>query len=198
MVTSRIELYRRYLKASGALQIARRLFVMNAFDGVLTIMGVVLGAYLSGVQDSGFVITAGVGGSIAMGISGMSGAYMAERAERMRDIRKLESAMLIDLDGTHVVKAFRTASIAIALVDGLSPAIAALLLISPFFMVPLISMSAAAMLSLALGLILLFLLGIFLARISEEVALISGLKMLLVGVLTIIIVSLAVSPDALR
>lgn len=197
MVTSRIELYRRYLKASGALEIARRLFVMNAFDGVLTIMGVVLGAYLSGVQDSGFVITAGVGGSIAMGISGMSGAYMAERAERMRDIRKLESAMLRDLDGTHVVRAFRTASIAVALVDGLSPAIAALLLISPFFMVPLISMSAAAMMSLTLGLVVLFLLGLFLARISEEVALISGLKMLLVGVLTIIIVSLAVSPDAL-
>lgn len=197
MVTSRIELYRRYLKASGALEIARRLFVMNAFDGVLTIMGVVLGAYLSGVQDSGFVITAGVGGSIAMGISGMSGAYMAERAERMRDIRKLESAMLRDLDGTHVVRAFRTASIVVALVDGLSPAIAALLLISPFFVVPLISMSAAAMLSLALGLAVLFLLGLFLARISEEVALISGLKMLLVGVLTIIVVSLAVSPDAL-
>lgn len=197
MVTSRIELYRRYLKASGALEIARRLFVMNAFDGVLTIMGVVLGAYLSGVQDSGFVITAGVGGSIAMGISGMSGAYMAERAERMRDIRKLESAMLRDLDGTHVVRAFRTASIVVALVDGLSPAIAALLLISPFFAVPLISMSVAAMLSLALGLVVLFLLGIFLARISEEVALISGLKMLLVGILTIIIVSLVVAPDAL-
>lgn len=197
MVTSRIELYRRYLKASGALEIARRLFVMNAFDGVLTIMGVVLGAYLSGVQDSGFVITAGVGGSIAMGISGMSGAYMAERAERMRDIRKLESAMLRDLDGTHVVRAFRTASIVVALVDGLSPAIAAFLLISPFFLVPLISMSAAAMLSLALGLVVLFLLGLFLARISEEVALISGLKMLLVGVLTIVIVSLVISPDAL-
>lgn len=197
MVTSRIELYRRYLKASGALEIARRIFVMNAFDGVLTIMGVVLGAYLSGVQDSGFVITAGVGGSIAMGISGMSGAYMAERAERMRDIRKLESAMLRDLDGTHVVRAFRTASIAVALVDGLSPAIAALLLISPFLMVPMISMSTAAVLSLALGLVVLFLLGLFLARISEEVALISGLKMLLVGVLTIIIVGLVVSPNAL-
>jgi len=197
VVTSRIELYRRYLKASGALEIARRLFVMNAFDGVLTIMGVVLGAYLSGVQDSGFVITAGVGGSIAMGISGMSGAYMAERAERMRDIRKLESAMLRDLDGTHVVRAFRTASIAVALVDGLSPAIAALLLISPFLLVPMISMSTAAVLSLALGLVVLFLLGLFLARISEEVALISGLKMLLVGVLTIIIVSLVVSPNVL-
>jgi len=197
VVIPRIELYRRYPKASGALEIARRLFVMNAFDGVLTIMGVVLGAYLSGVQDSGFVITAGMGGSIAMGISGMSGAYMAERAERMRDIKKLESAMLRDLNGTHVVRAFRTASVVVALVHGISPAIAALLLISPFFMVPMISIGVAAMLSLALGLVVLFFLGLFLARISEEVALISGLKMMLVGVLTILIVSLAVSPDAL-
>ncbi len=192
-----MELYRRYLIASGALQIARRLFVMNAFDGVLTIMGVVLGAYLSGIENANVVITAGIGGSIAMGISGMSGAYMAERAERMRDLKKLEAAMLRDLDGTHLVRAFRTASIAIALVHGISPAIAALLLIAPFFLVPVISISSAAMLSLALGLVLLFLLGLFLARISEEAPIISGVKMLLVGAMTIIIVSLAISPDAL-
>ncbi len=196
-MNSSIELYRRYLIASGALQIARRLFVMNAFDGVLTIMGVVLGAYLSGIENANVVITAGIGGSIAMGISGMSGAYMAERAERIRDLKKLEAAMLRDLDGTHLVRAFRTASIAIALVDGISPAIAALLLIAPFFLVPVISISSAAMLSIALGLVLLFLLGLFLARISEETPIISGVKMLLVGALTIIIVSLAISPDAL-
>ena len=57
---------------------------MNAFDGTLTIMGVVIGAHFSGVTNPHIVITAGIGGSVAMGISGVSGAYLAERAERNR------------------------------------------------------------------------------------------------------------------
>ncbi|MCK7508965.1 MAG: hypothetical protein MZV70_36330 [Desulfobacterales bacterium] len=40
----RIDRYREYLVTSKAHEIARRLFVMNAFDGALTIMGVVIGA----------------------------------------------------------------------------------------------------------------------------------------------------------
>jgi len=60
--------WKQYSKISGVSSITRRYFVMNAFDGALTMLGVVIGAYIAG--------------SIAMGASGMSGAYMAEKAER--------------------------------------------------------------------------------------------------------------------
>ncbi|HOT06450.1 MAG: VIT family protein [Methanosaeta sp. PtaB.Bin039] len=189
-----LDLFKRYLKASGAVEIARRLFVMNAFDGTLTIMGVVIGAHLSGVMDPKVVITAGVGGSVAMGISGMTGAYMAERAERMRDLKKLQLAMLIDLQSTQVAEASRLASLVVAVVDGISPAACAAVLISPFLLVPPLSLDTAFYISLAAGLAILFLLGIFLARISEEQAVRSGLRMLVVGLVTILVVSLMVSP----
>ena len=119
----RIERFREYLEVSRAHEIARRLFVMNAFDGALTIMGVVIGAHFSGVTDPRVVIVAGIGGSVAMGISGISGAYLAERAERKRDLKKLETAMLQRLDGTQFARASEFASFVIAFVDGISPAI---------------------------------------------------------------------------
>lgn len=163
---------------------------MNAFDGALTIMGVVIGAHFSGVSDPHVIITAGFAGSLAMGISGTSGAYLAERAERRRDLKKLEMAMLRNMGDTHYARATEFASVIVAMVDGISPALSAAVLIMPYFLVPGISMELAFYLSLLLGLAILFTLGVFLARISDERPLVSGVQMILVGILTIIIVGL--------
>jgi predicted membrane protein (TIGR00267 family) len=189
--------FRTYLQVSQAYKIARRLFVMNAFDGILTIMGVVIGAHFSGLTDPDIVITAGVGGSIAMGISGMSGAYLAERAERRRDLKKLESAMLTDLKSSQFARASEFATIVVALVDGISPAVGAIILVLPYLFVPRIDMEAAFLSSLGLGLACLFVLGLFLARISHERMIVSGVRMILVGLLTIAIVGLVSAPGAI-
>jgi predicted membrane protein (TIGR00267 family) len=187
----RIALYRKYLETTKAQEIARRLFVMNAFDGALTIMGVVIGAHFSGVSDPHIIITAGIAGSLAMGISGISGAFLAERAERKRDLKKLETAMLKNLDDTHYARATEFASVIVAIVDGISPALSAAILVMPYFFVPDISMYWAFYSSLILGLVVLFTLGVFLARISDEKPIVSGIQMIMVGIATIIIVSLA-------
>jgi predicted membrane protein (TIGR00267 family) len=186
----RIDKYRGYLETTKAYEIARRLFVMNAFDGTLTIMGVVIGAHFSGVSDAHIVITAGMAGSVAMGISGISGAYLAERAERKRDLKKLEMAMLKNLDDTHYARATEFASVIVAVVDGISPALSAAVIVMPYFFVPQISMLSAFYASLVLSLAILFTLGVFLARISDERPIASGLQMILVGIVTIIIVGL--------
>jgi predicted membrane protein (TIGR00267 family) len=188
-----LDRFRRYLEVTNALEIARRLFVMNAFDGTLTILGVIIGAHLSGMADPRAIITAGIGGSLAMGISGISGAFMAERAERRRDQRKLESAMLRNMDDTHFARASRFATLVVAVVDGISPAICAMVLIVPFLMVPAIGIDTAFYISISLSLILLFVLGIFLARISDERPITTGLQMILVGIITIILVGLVSS-----
>ena len=191
------EKFRTYLRVSQAYKIARRLFVMNAFDGILTIMGVVIGVHFSGLTDPDIVITAGVGGSIAMGISGMSGAYLAERAERRRDLMKLESAMLVDLKKSQFARASEFATVVVALVDGISPAVGAVILILPYFFVPRIDMEAAFRASLGLGLGCLFVLGLFLARISHERMIVSGVRMILVGLLTIAIVGFVSAPGSI-
>lgn len=188
MVTKKaIKRWKNYSKISDVGSITRRYFVMNAFDGALTMLGVVIGAYVSGViNQPAIIISAGVAGSIAMGASGMSGAYMTEKAERAKKIKKLERAMLSEMkDGLHK-RSHRFASVFAAVVDGVSPALAAMVVISPFFLVNfnLISVLVAFYSSIALTLVVLTLLGIYLARISDESMIKYGVQMLFVGLLT--------------
>jgi len=67
MTEKTLERWKRYHKISEAGDITRRYFVMNAFDGALTMLGVVIGAYVAGILEPIIIITAGIAGSIAMG-----------------------------------------------------------------------------------------------------------------------------------
>jgi len=182
-----IKKWKKYSEISGVGAISRRYFVMNAFDGALTMLGVVIGAAISGVLNNpSVIISAGIAGSIAMGASGMSGAYMTEKAERTKKLKKLEKAMLTDLkDGIHG-KSHRFATIFAAVVDGVSPAIAAMCVISPFFLVSfgLISSEIAFYSAIVLTLSILTLLGVYLAKISDESMIKYGIQMLVVGLIT--------------
>lgn len=182
--------WKRYYKISNVEVITRRYFVMNAFDGALTMLGVVIGAYISGVIEKPMVIlSAGIAGSIAMGVSGLSGAYMTEKAERAKKLKDLERAMLSDLKGGLHSKSHMFAVIFAAVIDGLSPAFAAAIVISPFFVscLGLISVQIAFYSSIIITLLILLSLGAYLAKISDESMLRYGLEMLFVGIITVII-----------
>ena len=185
-----IKRWKKYSQISGVGDITRRYFVMNAFDGALTMLGVVIGAYVSGLMDQPTVIiSAGIAGSIAMGASGMSGAYMTEKAERTKKLKELEKAMLTDLkDGIHD-KSHRFATIFAAIVDGVSPALAAMIVISPFFFANfnIIPAKFAFYACIGLTLTVLVVLGVYLAKISDENMIKYGIQMLLVGVLTAVL-----------
>ena len=182
----RIGQFRNYVKITEADEIARRYFVMNAFDGSLTMLGIILGTYLAQVHDAKIVIGAGVGASLAMGMSGFFGTYMTERAERTRKLKKLERAMVTNLDETVWDNASSFVSVWAALVDGLSPAMAALVAVVPFVLssLGLLDFYSALYGSLILIALTLFMLGAYLGRISEENVPINGIRMLLVGALT--------------
>ena len=81
-------------------EIARRYFVMNFFDGVLTVLGIVIGNFILFVDNDPtndptklLVIIPALATSIAIGISGISGGYLSERAERKRNIIEMQKAM---------------------------------------------------------------------------------------------------------
>lgn len=182
-----INKWKKYSEISGVGAITRRYFVMNAFDGALTMLGVVIGAAVAGyLENSSVIISAGIAGSIAMGASGMSGAYMTEKAERTKKIKDLEKAMLTDMSNGIHGKSHRFAAVFAAIVDGVSPALAAMIVISPFFIsnFGLITAEVAFFSTIGLTLIVLSLLGVYLARISDESMIKYGLQMLLVGIIT--------------
>jgi len=181
--------WKRYHQISEVGDISRRYFVMNAFDGALTMLGVIIGAYMAGILNPMPIISAGVAGSIAMGTSGISGAYMTEKAERTKKLKELEKAMLTDLTNGLHYKSHRFATIFAAIVDGFSPAMAAMLVVSPFILVNfgLFSTMIAFYSSIILTLVSLLLLGLYLAKISDESMIKYGLQMLIVGFVTAVL-----------
>ena len=169
--------------------IARRYFVKNGFDGSMTMLGIVVGSWIVNVTQPEVVVTTGLGACLAMGISGVSGAYMTERAERKRDLKKLESAMITKLDDCVISDATRFVSFYAALVDGGSPILTALISLSPFFFVSsgIVIIENAYIYSLVVTLATLFILGMYLGKIAKENMLIYGIQTLVAGVATIVI-----------
>lgn len=182
----KVERLREYGAIADIGEIARRYFAMNAFDGVLTIVGVLMGNYVAGVRDATIVISTGLSTCIAMGVSGLWGAYLTEAAERRRDLNNLENQTLTGLDATKIGRASRAAVIVVALIDGLAPFFSALVALLPFFL-PVINITTSYYLSLGLALAALFALGAFLGAISKVNLIVSGLKMIGAGLVCILL-----------
>jgi predicted membrane protein (TIGR00267 family) len=96
-----IEKFRTYAKITDFVSIARRYFVNNFYDGMLTIIGILLGFFIlifkDGQQsvDSHIVLLTGLATSISMFMSGLSGSYISEKAEQKRLKSELDKAMVI-------------------------------------------------------------------------------------------------------
>jgi len=181
----------QYFTVTGAQKIIRRYFAMNAFDGAMTSLGVVMGAWLGHIADPRSVIGVILSGGVAMMVSGFSGTYMTESAERNHSLNELEDAMLINLDDTIYGQASRFVSVFAALVDGSAPFFAAVPALIPFILVPsVLVMETAFIVSIVASMLTLFLLGVYLGRISGENILISGAKMVVSGIAVALIAML--------
>ncbi|MDI6847408.1 MAG: VIT1/CCC1 transporter family protein [Candidatus Bathyarchaeia archaeon] len=185
---SKVRVYLKVTKASG---IARRYFVMNGFDGAMTVFGIVLGSWIAGVSKPEIIILAGLGACLAMGFSGFFGAYMAEKAERERRLKEMEKATHNNVNPIQY-EAARFVTVYVALIDGLSPALTAIISIMPFIFVSLrwVTIFNAYIASLALSLATLFLLGIYLGKVARENGWLYGVAMLTVGAFTALIIFL--------
>jgi predicted membrane protein (TIGR00267 family) len=151
-------------------EIARRYFAMNAFDGVLTIIGIVMGNLSAGIDNPHIVITTGLSTCVAMGISGLWGSYLTESAERKHNLDELSQRTLTNLENSRIGKASHFAAIVVSLVDGFSPFIAALFVLIPFFFHGLFpNVQSVYYTSIGLALLTLFGVGLFLGKISRKI-----------------------------
>ena len=185
-VSARLRELSEYRRIAAIDEIGRRYLAMNAFDGILTMIGVVMGSYLAGIEDTSIVLYTGLATAMAMGVSGFWGAYMTESAERKHNMQELEQAMLVDLSNTKQARASRFAAVVVSLIDGLSPLLAGLIVMTPFMFGGLVSnMMVSFGASLGISLVMLFGLGVFLAKIAEENIVRSGIKMIFAGLVCV-------------
>jgi predicted membrane protein (TIGR00267 family) len=185
--TTRLLLYLAH--AQG---LVRRYFVVNGFDGALAMLGLLTGFRLSGHVGLAVVVAACVGTSVALGISGLTSAYLSESAERRRALSDLEQAMLTPLSDSEHGVAARLLPWLIALVNGAAPVAMALLIMIPLWLglagvpLPLAPLTLAIVVAFAC----IFGLGVFLGSVGGTHWLGSGLKALLIAVATVLIILL--------
>ncbi len=179
---------RELVRISEAQEIARRMFVTNTIDGLISSMGIILGTYLLGGRDPLIYLGAVVGGNSAMGLfSAFLGTYFSERAERLRELKELEKAMAADLRGSIYWRSSKIVPLYVAAWSSLGMLTLPVLCSSPLLLAHegLISLRYAILASLVLLETAMFLLGSYLGRISGEKWYMVGLRMLLVGLATI-------------
>ena len=182
----------RYLyELTRSASIARRYFVIGAFDGALTILGVIIGAYVAEASvdpelAKQVIIGAGLAGGIALAVSSAVGAYEAERVEHLLSHKNLEQAMLSQVDGTRR-EAMTVSIIVSAIVHGVAPLIAAIVPLIPFFFMPL---HDAVVAGIVITMMFLFALGGFLGSLIKETFLYTGLRFVIAGLATAIILIL--------
>jgi len=174
------------LRITRAHLILRRYFVVNGFDGALTMLGLLVGFYMSDEVSLFSMINACLAVAIALGVSGITSAYFSEAAEKQAELRELESAMLADLEESAYGRAARMLPFVIAFVNGLAPLLFSLIIMTPLWLKYSFAGLAIAPVETAIivAAFVIFMLGVFLGRVSGVFWLWSGLRMLLVAVIT--------------
>jgi len=169
---------------------ARRAFANNAFDGALTFLGILMGNLILNEFHPPEVIQVGLSTCLAIGMSGAFGRFLSERSERKRALRQIEKDLLNDLSGTSLEREGQRKMVIISLIDGVSPALAAAFPLLPFFLAKasIIPVSVSIVASFALVFIVLFGLGVFLGKTSEENSLLYGVLTVAVGFITSVMI----------
>ncbi len=181
-----IDRYRIYSSITDIDSVSRRYFVIGFFDGVLTILGMIMGAHLSGSATSEIIISAGIATGLALGISSGWGAYEAEKIEQTIMKREKQKALLINRKSDTISKAHEFATYVSSTVHAIAPIPAAILPLIPYMFLPA---DDALVPAIGVGLFSLFVVGAIMGRVSKRNIIRAGLRMFLAGVLTLLVVT---------
>jgi predicted membrane protein (TIGR00267 family) len=199
-----IRRWREYSEITNAGPIYRRFFVKNGFDGALTILGIIIGAWIANgglwqvpaslvfsPEQIQFIVLSGLGASLSMGVSGLWGSFLTESAERKKELMELERSMVMkrgSFKNTYITRAQRFSATFAAIIDGVSPALFAVICLLPFFLGFFLPINDYVFISsLIVTYIVLFFLGVFLGNISKKNVIIYGLKMATAGIVVALI-----------
>jgi len=178
----------------------KRYLIRGFIDGVLASLGVVIGASTAiGATNTtaatSIIIAAGIGGGVANGLSNILGASVGEKLVKEIELGEIEKAMLKkggDLHGTVIDEQLNQTLLSSALYDGFATFIGSIIPVLPFIfgsfllIADIISLYSSIVISLAL----FFVLGIYIGKIARERMILSGLKLVTFGIITVIITTM--------
>ncbi|MHA1238015.1 MAG: hypothetical protein ACTSSJ_01995 [Candidatus Odinarchaeia archaeon] len=172
-----------YISLGNVSEIARRYFILNSFDGILTILGLVIGSFIVGIGEPRIILVSGFGAAFALSLSGASSAFMVEKAERIKELKNLERVMIRDLNNSVHGKSINVISFLMALINGSGSFVSSITCLIPFYLseIAIIEIQYAYYIAIGVILGLLFVLGALLGKISETNIVLNGVKMVVLG-----------------
>ncbi len=168
-----------------------RYIILGTIDGILAVLGIIIGLSSASVGSS-IIIKAALGGGIALCLTNSIGSYLAESAVEYGKLSEVEQALLQDLKHTKIEKLTKRNILIDSLLSGGSSFFGSLIPILPFV---LASNGIAEYISIALALVALVILGLFSGKISSQSYIKSVVRMVGLGIVVIIVCSvLRLSP----
>lgn len=150
----------------------RSKFLRGFIDGSLSTLGVVVGALAA---TSSVILAAAIGGTLANGISNLLSAFSAAGAESYEELRELEKAMVSkELKGGSLDRKIGKQPTLAASVDGIATILGGAIPIFPYLFMPA---DRAIYLSVGLVIGVIFIIGMYLGKLSRRNILFSAVKM---------------------
>ncbi|HNU35738.1 MAG TPA: VIT1/CCC1 transporter family protein, partial [Methanomassiliicoccales archaeon] len=159
----------------------RRYFVNTMFDSTFAVLGIIIGSALTADADQGLVIATIITSCVALAISTGSSVYEAETLEQSRRMDEIGRAMLRPVEETNLGKASKASAAIIALANSLAPLMSGAIIVSPFLLLGEETILVAAEVAIVLAIVLLFVTGFIMGKLSERNPWWKGLRMSLVG-----------------
>ncbi len=198
-----IQQCKSYGKMADLGEIARRKFFNNCFDGALTCAGIVSGVFIlflahSTAFEPKDVLITGFATALAIGISGLWGAFLSEEAERKKKMSDTKKDMAIiddekekdknnkNKDKPLLEKAEGFATIVASLVDGGAPVLGSSLPLIPFFFGITLDFMHFIFSYLILVALLIYL-GVYLGKISGGGGVKYAIHLVTAGVVTLLV-----------
>ncbi len=212
-IKEKLQQWKEYSKMSDLGIIARRKFFNNAFDGALTCAGIVSAIFIIYLSEpltfeTQDVLITGFATALAIGISGLWGAFLSEEAERKKKVLDMKRDMAevedeseqlelnyinnkykkgkIKKRRTLLERAERYATILASLVDGGAPVLGSSLPLIPFFFGGSLNVMHFIFSYIILAGLLIYL-GIFLGQISGGGRLRYAMHLITAGIVTLIV-----------
>jgi len=173
---------RTVLKAPETGPTLRRFFVNTIFDSTFVILGILIASAFSDNPDFRVITVTIITSSVALGISTGVSVFEAESMEQEIKMREMERAMLRSLEDTSIRRNSKLTIFLISAVNFTAPIIAGAVTLTPFLLLGEDQIQTAAYISLALAILILFVVGAAMGRSGERNPWKQGTRMAIAGI----------------
>lgn len=160
-----------------------RYIILGSIDGILAVLGVVIGASVSG--NPSFVVSAAIGGALALALSKCVGLFMTGGAVEYSKLSSLEKPMLRSLENTKLEEQTKKKIWTDSLVHGGSSFAGSMIPVIPFILLEGRQLETAVALSIAT----LTILGIYSGKIAQKSIILHSIGMVGLGLLVVLAVA---------